>query len=102
MSEEKKSSPLVFILAIICIAVGFGLYIVFDRHEKRIIDIVKSDSIRYERLNKKLYTLDSTSASLRKKDSIQLSNFIKLNTRFEKTKKSFDAMRDSIGVLPNF
>lgn len=100
MNQEKKST-LPFMLAIIIIGLGFGLWIVFDRHEKNITNIIKSDSIRYERLNKKLHIFDSTFASLRKKDSIQISNFIKLNTRFEKTKKSFDDMRDSIGILPD-
>jgi hypothetical protein len=101
MNEQKKSNPLVFILAIICIALCFGLYTVFDRHEKKISQIAKADSLKYVQLERKIMLQDSVNTELRKLDRIQIENFVKLNVNIEKTKKSINALRDSMGIWPD-
>lgn len=87
---------------IICIAIlGAALYFVFDTHEKRIRKNEVKDSVFTAKVDKKIAEQDSIQRKLLLHDSIQSISETKQEKRFEKTKNNLDAVRDSLGFLPD-
>lgn len=80
---------------------GAVLYFVFDRHEKRILKIELKDSIYTLKMDAKIKQQDSIQLVLLKHDSIQSKNETKLERNYKVTANNLDAVRDSLGFLPD-
>lgn len=90
-----------FPIVIGILALAAGLYFVFDRHEKCILKMEMKDSIYTLKMDIKIAKQDSVQSILLKHDSIQSKNETKLEHNYKVTSKNLDAVRDSMGFLPD-
>jgi len=93
----KQLSPV-----LICILIVAGvLYFVFDKHDKQFKEIEYRDSVFVQKMNERTMYYDSINTLLLTHDSVNAINDLKQHKRLEKTKSNLDAVRDSLGYLPD-
>ncbi len=64
--------------------------------------ILEKDSIKYEKLNKKIRRLDSLNTHLHAEDSVLSVEVNKLKKKHETTKKNYTDNRTVLPVLPDY